>query len=140
MTIRGWHGETRGEVVGAFRSDVYVALDLDLAESYAEGRPVLEVEYDARNPYVVADGADLDRLLTDSAALDAENWHPAGTGRVARLLRERGYDALVIRQETFDAADQAGWEVLAGTYGEPQAVLLDPERARVVARSTPSSG
>lgn len=44
-------------------------------------------------------------------------------------VRAQGYDAMVLHPEAFETENQDDWELMAGTYGDPQSVILDPSRA-----------
>lgn len=129
MLIEGLHGETGTPIVGAFNRDaLFVAFDANLADAYAEDRVVHRVRYESTNPLDITDPAQFKVMWTESGAAITEGaFHPVVTGTVNRWARARGYDAIRLLPVLFDSDE--GWEMAGGTYGEPQAILLYPNRA-----------
>jgi hypothetical protein len=134
MNLHGYHGETGDGVpaTGFTRGPVFLAYDRDLADAYAE-TGVLEVTYESARPLVLdtptafvaawrASGAD---------ALDGP-FHPTCTHAFAAWAVGQGYDAVCIPESAFDGED--GYAEVGGRVGDPQMLLLVPQRAVIVAR------
>lgn len=132
----GYHGETRGLISGRLRgSEIYLAHDPALARCYAEGDPdarVLKVAVEAEQP-LVFDSSTAFRdawHVSGCDSLQAPNFHPATTSHFCAWARAQGYDAIVLPEEIFE--DEIGFEWCASTFGEPQTIVLDPAKARIV--------
>lgn len=129
--LRGFHG---GRMNRSELRSLYIA-DREVAEAYAGGPGLHEVEYESKNPLVLHDGSQV-RDLVQSTAAEAEvrgpQWHPHHTSAIEDHVRQRGHDALVIHPDAFrEDQPHEDWEAVAGTFGEPQTVILDPSRAKV---------
>ena len=129
MRLTGYHGLTMGDAItGAWRSgEMYVAYDRSLASDVAIGGKVYAVAYEARYP-----------LVLDTPAAFIAVWVGCGADAVPRSFddqkallfayaRARGYDAVCIPASAFEG--EMGYEWVAGTFGEPQMLLLEPKRA-----------
>ena len=150
MKLTGWHGESRGPIVGPFAPpELYVALDLSLAEVFAadDGR-ILTVTYDARNPLVLGDPTATARLLRESRMIEAPgDFHGHSVVQSSHVFcewaRAQGYDAVIFEPACFEQADDsdaayADWNDVAGTFGDPQAIILEPHRATLTALDRPA--
>jgi GNAT superfamily N-acetyltransferase len=146
-----WHGTTRGAIPGGGFAgpEVYLAHDRELAAAYAdtEGADVHEVQDLAEKPLVLDTPAKFAAAWEESGAGDvAGPFHPTQTHAFAEWARGKGYDAVDIpasafEQDTGDAeADYRAYrDGPAGYFGEPQTIILDPKKARIVAGHGPSS-
>ena len=139
-----WHGLTRGEpdvVFGVGRKEVFLAHDRSLAELYAgdssDSSPtILEVEDLSVNPLVLATGEDYrDAWLTSGADKCEGRFHPDVTAVFAQWARLRGHDAIVVPASAFEC--EIGYTWAAGTIGDPQTIILDPTKIRVVSVDPP---
>jgi hypothetical protein len=145
MKLTGWHGEARGTIVGPFANpELYVALDRSLAETYAEpdGR-VLTVSFKATRPLVLSDAASAARLIRESRMIEASgDFHGhdevSSSHVFCEWARAQGYDAVVFEPACFEQTDDSDaayqdWNDVAGTFGDPQLIILDPRRATLSA-------
>ena len=142
--IIGWHAETKGPVEpGGGGRELYLSHDEETASVWAEGEgsraPVHRVEYEARDPLHVRDGAQIRALWEEvlrrsGGSFPTGSFHPHATGAFADLARERGHDAVVIHPEAVAQGeaedDDDAYEWGASTFGEPQTLILDPGRAK----------
>lgn len=131
--VSGWHGR-RGTTKPSDSPVLYLAPNRDYADEWSadetEPGAVYWVDYDADNPLVVTDAAEFRKLWEASGASEATgSFHPNATGRFADHLRGLGYDAVVLTPEAFEG-DGEDWEVIAGTFGDPQTIILNPKRAK----------
>lgn len=145
MRLSGWHGEARGTIAGAFASpELYVALEPSLAEDYADGTGrVLRVTFDAVRPLVLTDPASAADAIRASDMLSASGkFHGSSVTNsshaFAEWARAQGYDAVVFEPACFEQADAsdsayADWDMVAGTFGDPQLIILEPARAEITA-------
>ena len=132
--MAGYHG----------RTDRRNPADLDMAfvdpsregaGQYADGGTLYSVDYTATNPLHIRDAREFGRMWTASGAdRTAGRFHgapgePSSSRTFMEWVRAQGYDAMVIHPEAFDTDDQDAWEQLAGTYGDPQSVILVPSAA-----------
>lgn len=135
MLLVGFHGLTGGEIAGAFnKPELFVAYDLALAVSYAGGGAVVAVAYEASNPLVLETPEQCVEAFRASGIDRApltQRWHPDTTHIFAEWARRRGYDAVCLPESAF--AGELGYEWVAGTFGEPQMILLQPARAKIEA-------
>lgn len=129
--VIGYHGETRGSIEGEFnKPTMFVGLDRDLAYEYAEGGRVHDIEFDANNPLVLDTPEKVELAWDESKALDKPGrFHPDKTEAFAEWARSHGHDAVVIPQSAFEG--DLGYEISTGTWGEPQALLLRPDKVVV---------
>lgn len=139
--LAGFHGLTGGEIAGAFsKPEMFVAYDRDLAVSYAGGGAVIAVTYEARNPLVLETPEQCIEAFRESGidrAPMTQRWHPDTTHIFAEWARRRGHDAVCLPESAF--AGELGYEWVAGTFGEPQMILLEPAKVRINA-PLPRSG
>jgi len=139
--LTGWHGEARGTLSGAWaNSEMYVALDRSLAETYAAdtGR-VLRVSFDAHNPLILRNAESAANVIRVSGMVATDGTFHGHTERnashrFADWARAQGYDAVVFEPTCFEQTDDsdaayAAWDDVAGTFGDPQMIILDPARA-----------
>ena len=129
--VRGFHG---GRLERKDAGDLFVG-DRETADFFADGGPVHEVTYKASNPLVVEHGHQI-RALIDATASEASrrgsSWHPHHTSAISDHLRAQGHDALVITPHAMrDDQPHEDWEAAHGSYGEPQSVILHPQRATI---------
>ena len=154
-TIKGKHGVSHGPIVGAFKNrDLYIGPE-HVAGAYAEESGVVhDVEFKAKNALVL-DTAEKAIAAWEASGVDqsgATRFHGGGEGwgdHFAQWAREQGYDAVEITPAAFFESDkhpgepdpdvdwtddvQKQWEFVAGTWGEPQTIILDPARAKIKA-------
>ncbi len=137
MRIDGYHG---GPI---YRRNfaLYIAIGpgaREVAGTYAEARgPVAQlqrVSYLPSRPLTLTTGEQVRQLWRRAGALapDIPFYHHAqdcSQRRLATWAVQHGYDAILATPPAFDG--EAGYEWAAGTFGEPQAVLLDPPRAQI---------
>lgn len=132
--ITGFHGRSDTRRPGDLDM-VFVSPDREGAEMYSDGGGLYDVEFDAANPLHIRDGAEFGRMWGASGAGQADGpFHgapgqPSASRTFMEWVRAQGYDAMIIHPEAFETDDQAAWEAIAGTYGDPQSVILDPSRA-----------
>lgn len=133
-----WHGLTDGMPLDGFgigRREVFLAHDIELARVYAADGPdgiIIQVEDLSRNPLSLAMGeAFRDAWLASGAGDVAGSFHPDATGAFSEWARAMGHDAIVIPSSAFEG--EIGFDWVSGTVGEPQTIVLDPTRIRVVA-------
>lgn len=135
--LGGFHGLTDGEIVGAFnKPEMFVAYDRELAASYAEceGGRIVVVNYEASSPLILETPEQCVEAFRESGIDRAPvtwRWHPDTTHLFAEWARRRGYDAVCLPASAF--VGELGYEWVAGTFGEPQMILLEPARARLEA-------
>jgi hypothetical protein len=135
VTLHGYHGETGAGVPanGFTRGPVFLAYDRELAEAYAE-TAVLTVTYASARPLVLDTPAAFVAAWQASGA-DAVTgpFHPDCTHAFAAWAVALGYDAICIPASAFDGED--GYAEVGGRVGDPQMLLLGPERAVIVERT-----
>ena len=106
-----------------------------MARAYGddENARILEVEVQAENPLVVESAEQFLEIWQQSGCktLEAANFHPETTSHFCAWVRAQGYDAVVLPEQIFEG--DLGFELCAGTFGEPQAIVLDTAKARIVA-------
>jgi hypothetical protein len=133
---------TAGEPIGDFwatRRIFFLAHERDLAESYAdEGLDVLEVRDLSTNPLILDTAEKFQDAWLDSGAGDLPGpFHPTRTNAFGDWARAKGYDSIVVTRSAFDG--ELGFEVCAGTIGEPQTFVLRPDAIEIVGRH-PTTG
>lgn len=152
LLIRAFHGATEGPIVGPFaKGEMYVG-PRRIADAYADpGEPVYEVRYQARAALILATaeqvGAawELSGALTVQTDFHRRDGQPGQGGLLCAFARGLGYDAVHVPASAF-YEDEVGdtlrdiewtdeiqelWETVAGTWGDPQSILLDPARAEI---------
>lgn len=134
-TLSGWHGRRDGSSP-TDAHDLFLGLDTtegrDDAEEWAgaDGE-VWRVTFTARNALHVRTAEHYAHVWHESGADSAVGrFHPDTTRVLTGWLRSQGHDAVVFHPETFDTDDQELWEITSGTIGDPQAVVLERERAK----------
>ena len=145
--LTGKHGMSKGTIEGEWNLPELYMADEALATSYAQGGTeeedgrVIDVEYNAQKVLVIDTGAKMRDLWVKTGiekATEGLPFHPDTNGVVANWARAMGYDAIEItpggtgedRDQDEDDAE-LGYKYGAGTYGEPQTILLSPERATI---------
>lgn len=138
--IVGFHGRTDNRHPSQLDT-VFVAPTREHADEFAANLSggshgqVYRVEYHAVNPLHIRSAHEFGQAWHQSGAGRVEGPFHAGPGQPSasrtftEWVRSQGHDALVIHPEAFDTSDQKAWELIAGTYGDPQSVILDPSRA-----------
>lgn len=128
MELTGYHGLTQSiYLCGPWRGRaMYVSFDRSLALAVAKYGGVYAVRYEASCP-----------LVLDTPALFRHTWEASGAPfprvfstqrrRLEDYCRKRGSDAIVLPASAFGG--EYGYAWVAGLFGEPQAILLAPERA-----------
>lgn len=146
-----WHGTTKGAIPGGgfSGSEVYLAHDRELADAYGDtpGSQVLEVQDLSERPLILDTPEKFRAAWEESGAGEVGgNFHPNQTSAFAAWARGKGYDAVDIpssafEQDTGDAeADyQAYRRGPAGYFGDPQTIILDPAKARIVSGRGPAA-
>lgn len=129
MKLTGYHGITSSDSLEGkwWSPDLYAAYDWSLANSMSRDGVVYLIEYEANNP-----------LIMDSPLEFVSAWVQSGANK--RMLsfthqkqlftswaRKLGFDAICLPASAFEG--ELGYEWAAGTFGEPQMILLDPARA-----------
>lgn len=134
----GYHGETRGKIEGGvfIGSEVCLSHSRELAEDYSEGEgEVYLVKYTGKNPLILDTPEAFSEAWEASGAGRVKgNFHPDQTGQFAAWARDNCYDAVVIPEAAFEG--ELGYEMVAGTVGEPQTMVLYPELALILERCT----
>lgn len=136
-TFKAWHGQTRAEKVKP-RSDrpLFIAPEW-LAATYAEDHEskIMPVEYEAKNALIL-DTPEKFKEFYDMAGagdtgipLHAPPDEDSSWRRMTRLAKSQGFDAIDIPDSAF--AGENGFAWVSGSVGEPQTVLLEPERAKI---------
>lgn len=149
-TIKGFHGVSKDEIVGDFHHPELYIGPPHVAGAYGEeSGVVLPVEFKAKNALVL-DTADKAIEAWEASGADktgGSHFHGDGEGvgdHFARWAREQGYDAVEITPYAFyedERGDpvrdiewtdevQRKWDEVAGRWGEPQTIILDPTRAK----------
>ena len=145
VTLTGWHGEARGTIVGTFAPpELYVAIERSLAEDYAgpDGR-IMSVSYQADNPLILQTASAAAATIRASKMFDTPGkFHghesDSASHTFAEWARAEGYDAVVFEPGAFEQADDSDaayqdWDLAAGTFGDPQIIVLNPSRATITA-------
>lgn len=136
VKLVGWHGKTKDEpLIPEADRPLFIGPEW-LAASYAEGHEQIQpVEFEARNALVIETAEEFRDLWT-TAGVDADDLPLHGPPdvdskwrRVTRLVKSEGFDAIHIAESAFTG--ELGYEWVAGTVGEPQTVLLDPNKVVV---------
>lgn len=127
-----YHGITKGPIKGSPKVPFFVAHDKSLAESYgASSGKVVKVLNTATNPLVLDTPEKAIRAWHESGiGPSQERFHPNLTGRFCAWAKALGHDAVVIPQSAFEG--ELGYKQVAGRWGEPQTIFLDPSAFRLV--------
>jgi len=129
VQLNGYHGLTMGDAItGAWHSgEMYVAYDRSLASDVAINGVVYAVTYEARHLLVLDTASRFLDVWMDCGASEEPESFDDQKSLLFAYARARGYDAVCIPASAFEGED--GYEWVAGTFGEPQMLLLEPERA-----------
>lgn len=148
-TITGWHGRSDGRHPTETR-DLYVAPNQDYADEWAgDTGAVHQVTYQAKNALVLRTPQEFKAAWEASGADQATgSFHPDTTSRFTDWARGQGYDAIELQPSMFDTdaisnpdEQQALWEMIRGTYGDPQSIILNPRDAQVQTQAaSPAEG
>jgi len=139
VKLTGYHGLTASSaIVGDWwHREVYVAYTHDFALDVSRDGVVYAVEYEARKPLILARPQDFISAWIQAGA----NERMMGFATQKRLFtdwaRRLGFDAICLPPSTFEG--ELGYDWVAGIFGEPQMILLDPARAAYIP-TTPSPG
>ena len=136
----GFHGTPVKIPIEAFTfPEVYLAHDYDLADAYADGGQILVVENLGTKPLMLDTPEKFRDAWIASRVDEIEGPFSRIVAAFSAWARDEGYDHVVIPAGAFDeGADpwtherQKLWELVAGTVGDPQTIILDPELARIV--------
>lgn len=136
--VSGYHGRHDGRDPTTLDM-VFVSPDRPGAEMYADGDSgvLYEIAYEAQSPLHIRDGHEFWRMWLESGAQEGTEgrmFHagpdqPSDSRIFMEWVRARGYEAMILHPEAFETDDQKAWEIMAGTYGDPQSVILEPSRA-----------
>ena len=127
-----YHGETKGEIKGQLVTPFFAAHDKGVATTYSENGAVVRAIRDvSRKPLVLDTPEKFVEAWEASGADKAEGpFHPNKTSALAAWARAQGHDAIVVPQSAFEG--ELGYEVVGGTLGEAQTIILDPAAAEFV--------
>jgi hypothetical protein len=132
-----YHGVGEEDITGGLRVPFWLAYDRDLAEAYSDTGEVFEFEENAKNPLVLdtpekIKGAWEEVKKTpgypEYGEFDPD--FPNTNYRFAEWAQKQGYDAVYIPEGAFQG--EIGHEWAAGTFGEPQVIVLDPSIVKLV--------
>jgi hypothetical protein len=137
----GYHGETKGRIDGGLfvGTEVYLSHSRDLAENYSEGEgKVYLVKYTGKNPLILDTSDAFSEAWKASGAGQVKGkFHPDQTREFAGWARRNGYDAIIIPESAFEG--ELGYEMVGGTVGEPQTIVLYPELTRILEEYAPQN-
>ncbi len=128
-TLSGYHGLTNSNAItGDWRNgEMYVAYGRSLAKDVAIGGAVYAVTYEAHTPVVLDTASRFLDVWMDCGASEEPASFPDQKELLFAWARDHGHDAVCIPASAF--AGELGYEWVAGTFGEPQWIALEPGRA-----------
>jgi len=127
--VTGFHGLTKGPIVKELiGTPLFLTFERELAESYSDDGSVLVVTCPVTRPLVLDTPNAFDHAWKASGANEAPlPFHPNATHRLATWARDSGHDVVSIPPSAFQGTE--GWNLVQGRVGEPQLIVLYPERA-----------
>lgn len=124
-----YHGLTNGPIEGQVRTPFFAAHDKKLAVDYG-GENVVKIIDMSVNPLVL-DTPEKCVKAWESGSASGGVFHPDQTSRFCSWAKGLGFDSIVIPQSAFEG--ELGYKEVAGRWGEPQTIFLDPSAFRIEA-------
>jgi hypothetical protein len=120
-----YHGENTERPLADYRvGELFLAFDACMAAEY--GAPVYEVVIGAKSPLEIRTASHFMECWIASGANEGGSpFHPNMTSRFAAWARDLGYDVIVLDATAF--AGELGFQEVAGRFGEPQLIVLNPD-------------